>query len=114
MLSKKVFLAGELIFSAPPARPTRANVRDHIESQEGDHRATYASDTGQQRRQLKTDFREIWGAAQFSTFSTASVNLCLPDSGEHVRIGQQRTIKAAEAPPGWPPTTAAAPLTQLI
>jgi hypothetical protein len=73
MLSKKVFLAGELNFSAPLARPARANVRDHIESQEGDHRASYASDRGlQQRRQLKTDFREIWEAAQFSTFSIAS------------------------------------------
>jgi hypothetical protein len=75
MLSKEVSLAGELNFSAPLARPARANVRDYIESQEGDHRASYASDRGlQQQRQLKTDFREIWGAAQFSTFSTASVN----------------------------------------
>jgi hypothetical protein len=29
----------------------------------------------QQRRQLKTDFCEILGAAQFSTFSTASVKM---------------------------------------
>ena len=41
--SKKVFPAGELNFSAPRARLTRADVRDHIESQEIDHRASYVS-----------------------------------------------------------------------
>jgi hypothetical protein len=75
MLSKKSFLAAELKFSAPQAHPTCADVRGHIESQESDHRASYLSYRGlQQRRQLKTDPREILGAAQFSTFSTASVN----------------------------------------
>jgi hypothetical protein len=39
-LSKKGFLVGELNFSAPLARPARANVRDHIESREGDRRAS--------------------------------------------------------------------------
>src|SRR5215468_7298731 len=74
MLSKKVFLAGEPNFSAPPVHAARADVRDHIESQEGDHRASYASDRSlQKRRQANTVFREISGAAQFSTFSTASV-----------------------------------------
>jgi hypothetical protein len=74
MLSKKYFLAGELDFSTPLVRPARANVTDHIESQESDHRASYMSYRGlQQRRQLKTDFREILGAAQFSTSSTASI-----------------------------------------
>src|SRR5215471_5602422 len=64
ILSKKVFLAGEKNFSAPLVHPARADVRDHVESQEGDHRASYASDRGlQKRRQRKTDFREIWGAA---------------------------------------------------
>src|SRR5215467_9543980 len=73
MLSKKVFLAGEPNFSAPPVHAARADVRDHVESQEGDHRASYASDRGlQKRRQSKPVFREISGAAQFSTFSTAS------------------------------------------
>jgi hypothetical protein len=43
MLSKKVFLAGELNFSAPRARLTRLDVRDLIESQEIDHRASYVS-----------------------------------------------------------------------
>jgi hypothetical protein len=32
MLSKKYFPAGGLSFPAPLARPTRAKVRDHIES----------------------------------------------------------------------------------
>src|SRR5262245_53807150 len=73
MLSKKVFLAGEPNFSAPPVHTASADVGGHIESQEGDHRASYASDRGlQKRRQANTVFRKILGAAQFSTFSTAS------------------------------------------
>src|SRR5262249_40310555 len=69
MLSKKVFLAGEPNFSAPPVHAARADVRDHVESQEGDHGASYASDRGfQEGRQTNTVFREISGAAQFSTF----------------------------------------------
>jgi hypothetical protein len=43
MLSKKVFLAGELNFSVPLARLVRADVRDHIESEEIDHRASCVS-----------------------------------------------------------------------
>ena len=74
MLSKKVFLAGEPNFSAPPVHAARSDVRDHVESQEGDYRASYALGRGlQKRRQANTVFREISGAAQFSTFSTASV-----------------------------------------
>jgi len=66
MLSKKYFLAGELDFSTPLVRPARANVTDHIESQESDHRASYMSYRGlQQRRQLKTDFREFWELLNF-------------------------------------------------
>jgi hypothetical protein len=73
ILSKKVFLAGEEDFSAPLVHPARVDVRDHVESQEGDHGASYACDRGlQKRRQSKTDFREILGAPQFLTFSTAS------------------------------------------
>jgi hypothetical protein len=33
---EKVFLAGELNFSAPPVHAARADVREHVESQEGD------------------------------------------------------------------------------
>src|SRR5712671_878429 len=66
MLSKKYFLAGELNFSTPLVRPARANVTDHIESQESDHTASYMSYRGlQQRRQLKTDFREFWELLNF-------------------------------------------------
>jgi hypothetical protein len=76
MLSKKVFLTGEPNFSAPPVHAARADVRDHLESQEGDHRASYVPDRGlQKRRQANTVFREIPGPAQFSTFSTASVKM---------------------------------------
>src|SRR6516225_1856861 len=75
MLSKKVFLAGEPNFSAPPVHVAHADVRDHVQSQEGDHRASYASGRGlQKRRQANTVIREILGAAQFSTFSTASTH----------------------------------------
>jgi hypothetical protein len=76
MLSKKVFLTGEPNFSAPPVHAARADVRDHLEPQEGNHRASYAPDRGLQKpRQANTVFREISGAAQFSTFSTASVKM---------------------------------------
>src|SRR6266567_2837028 len=38
--------------------------------------------------------------------SSASVQSLLPRSSTHVRICQQRTITASEAPPDWPPTPA--------
>jgi hypothetical protein len=61
MLSKKVSLAGQLNFSTPLVHPTRANVRDHVKSEESDHRASFTSDRGlQKRRQPITDFCEIW------------------------------------------------------
>jgi hypothetical protein len=50
MLSKKVFLPGEPNFSAPPVHVARADVRDHVEPQEGDHRASHASGRGLQKR----------------------------------------------------------------
>jgi hypothetical protein len=60
MLSKKVFLAGELNFLAPPVQAARADMRGHIESQEGDHGASCASDESlQKRRQAITVFCEI-------------------------------------------------------
>jgi hypothetical protein len=73
MLSKKSFLANERNVLAPLVRPTRGNVRDHIESHKSDRRPSYMPRRGlRRRRQRKTDLREIFGAAQFSTFSTAS------------------------------------------
>jgi hypothetical protein len=70
MLSKKYFLAGGRNFSAPRARPTHAEVRDHIDPQKCDHRASYMSSCG--GGLWKTDFCLIFQTAQFSTFSTAS------------------------------------------
>jgi hypothetical protein len=75
MLSKKSFLANERNVLAPLVRPTRGNVRDHIESHKSDRRPSYMPCRGlRRRRQRKTDLREIFGAAQFSTFSTASTH----------------------------------------
>ena len=74
MLSKKSFLADEQNLSAPLVHPMLGNVRDHIESQQNDHRPSYMPYRGLQRpRRLKPDLCEIFGAPQFSTFSTASV-----------------------------------------
>ena len=74
MLSKKSFLADEQNFSAPLVGPMLGNVRDHIELQQTDHRPSDMPHRGLRRpRQLKPDLCEIFGAPQFSTFSTASV-----------------------------------------
>ena len=76
MLSKKSFLADERNFSAPLVRHMRGNARDHIESQKNDHRPSHMPCRGLRRpRQPKTDLCEIFGATQFSIFSTASVSL---------------------------------------
>ena len=76
ILLKKSFLADERNFSAPLVRPARGDVRDHIDSYKSDRRSSYLSYSGLQRRkQRNTDLREIFGAAQFSTFSTVSVKL---------------------------------------
>src|SRR5215470_15204669 len=112
MLSKKVFLAGEPNFSAPPVHAARADVRDHVESQEGDHRASYASDRGlQKRRQSKPVFREISGAAQFSTFSTASTR-----SGHPLRnqVPARISASAKASVPGRRITACAVPFLDWI
>jgi hypothetical protein len=84
MLSKKSFLADERNFLAPLVRPTRGNVRDHIESHKSDRRPSYMPYRGlRRRRQRKTDLREIFGVAQFSTFSTASVK---PRNTQHEQM----------------------------
>src|SRR5260370_40207963 len=73
MVSKKSFLADEQNFSAPLVGTMLGNVRDHIESQQNDHRPSYMPYRGLRRpRQLKPDLCEIFGAPRFSTFSTAS------------------------------------------
>src|SRR6476660_2959079 len=73
MLSKKSFLADERNFSAPLVGPMRGNVRDHIESQQNNHRPSFMPYRSlRPPRQLKPDVCEIFGAPQFLTFSTAS------------------------------------------
>ena len=75
MLSKTFFLADEQNFSAPLVGPMLGNVRDHIESQQNDHRPSYMPYRGLRRpRQLKPDLCRIFGAPQFATFSTASTH----------------------------------------
>src|SRR6266404_5574858 len=60
MLSKKSYLADERNFLAPLVRPTRGDVRDHIDSHKSDRRSSYLSYRGLQRRkQRKTDLREM-------------------------------------------------------
>jgi hypothetical protein len=75
ILLKKSPLAHELNFSAPLVRPTLGDVRDHIDSRKSDQGLSYMSYRGFEREgQLRTDIRENFGAAQFSTFSTISAN----------------------------------------
>jgi hypothetical protein len=47
---EKSFLVDERNFSAPLARLARGNVRDHIDSRKSDHRPSYLSHGGLQRR----------------------------------------------------------------
>jgi hypothetical protein len=68
-LPKETFLADERKFPAPLGRPTCSNVSNQIDSHKSDHRPSYLSyGSWQRRKQLKTDLREIFGAARFSTF----------------------------------------------
>jgi hypothetical protein len=46
MLSKKYFWGGGRNFSAPPARATHVEVRDHVGPQESTHTASYMSYRG--------------------------------------------------------------------
>jgi hypothetical protein len=98
MLSKKSFLADEQNFSAPLVGPMWGNVRDHIESQQNDHRPSYMPYRGLGRpRQLKPDLCEIFGAPQFSTFSTASTqpgHSC-PARRAGMRFGSCRVVELA-------------------
>jgi hypothetical protein len=70
---EKVLSCYERNFSAPRVRPTRGDVRDHIDLHKSNHGSSYLPYRGlQQQRKLETVLREIFGAARFSTFSTAS------------------------------------------
>ena len=69
MLSKKSFLADEQNFSAPLVGPMLGNVKDHIESQQNDHRPSYMPYRGLRRpRQLKPDLCEIFGVSSIFDF----------------------------------------------
>jgi hypothetical protein len=68
MLSKKSFLADEQNFSAALVGPMPGNVRDHIESQQNDHRPSYMPYRGLRRpRQLNADTATRVAAVAAST-----------------------------------------------
>jgi hypothetical protein len=46
----------------------------------------------QKRRQANIVFREIWGAVQFSTFSTASANTGLMRRSETSTLSNQQSV----------------------
>jgi hypothetical protein len=72
---RNVRLTDERNFPAPLVRPTRGNVRGPpLLAQRRSQTLVPAHRGLQGRRQLKTDLREIFGAAQFSTFSTISAH----------------------------------------
>jgi len=61
MLSKKSFPADEQNFSAALVGPLPGNVRDHIESQQNDHRSSYRPYRGLRRpSQLKPIIGLYW------------------------------------------------------
>jgi hypothetical protein len=73
VLLKKSLLADERNFSGPLVRPPRGDVRDHVDSHEGDHRLSYPFyGAVQPQSYLEVRVRENFGAARFSTFSTVS------------------------------------------
>jgi hypothetical protein len=73
IMLKKSFLTDERIFLGPLVRCSCGDVRDHIGSHKNDHRPSYRSYRALQRRRLlKSDIREIFGVARFSTFATVS------------------------------------------
>jgi hypothetical protein len=75
ILLKKSLLADERNFSGPLVRPTRGDVRDHIDSRESDHRPSHPFYGALQRlRHQEFDLRENFGAVRFSPFSTVSAH----------------------------------------
>jgi len=85
---EKVFLGWWTKFFRAAGACNALEVRDHVSPQESTHRASYMSYRGlQQQGQLKTNFCKIFRTAQFSTFSTASVN----SGSAHRFAGHPRT-----------------------
>jgi len=73
ILLKKYFGGGERNFLEPLIRFVCSDVRDHGLSQKNDHGPAYWRYGARQRRRCpKTSICEIFGVAQFSTFSTVS------------------------------------------
>src|SRR6187401_386572 len=74
ILLKKYFGGGERNFLEPLIRFVCSDVRDHGLSQKNDHGPPYWRYCARQRRRCpKASICEIFGVAQFSTFSTVSV-----------------------------------------
>src|SRR5437867_1890612 len=75
ILLKKSFWGTNEIFQGPLVRPTRGDVRDHIDSLESDHRPSHPFYGAFQRLRLQEfDLREIFVAVRFSPFSTVSAH----------------------------------------
>jgi hypothetical protein len=70
---KKSFWGDDQNFSGPLMRFARGDMGDHIVSHKNDHGPSYRPYRALQREErLRIDFREIIGAARFSTFATLS------------------------------------------
>src|SRR5712671_6799939 len=71
---KKSFLTNDRKFLGPLMRLVRCDVRDHIVTPKIEHGSSWRRYRALQRQgSLRISFREIFDAAQFSTFSTVSV-----------------------------------------
>jgi hypothetical protein len=70
---KKSFLTNERKFLGPLMRLVRRDVRDHIVTPKIEHGSSWRRYRALQRQgSLRISFREIFNAAQFSSFSTVS------------------------------------------
>jgi hypothetical protein len=80
---KKSFWGDDQNFSGPLMRFARGDMGDHIVSHKNDHGPSYRPYRALQREErLRIDFREIIGAARFSTFATLSAR-----SGPSLKVG---------------------------
>jgi hypothetical protein len=69
---EKVLLGDERNFLGPLMRFARGDVGDQLASRKNGHRPPYQR-KGARSRRLRINFREIFGAIRFSTFSTVLV-----------------------------------------
>src|SRR5450755_5004612 len=71
ILLQKSFWGDDQNFSGPLMRFARGDMGDHIVSHKNDHGPSYRPYRALEREErLRIDFREIIGAARFSTFAT--------------------------------------------